>query len=189
AHDALAGRRGTRRCRRALAPLLRAAAPHAPRAPGGRAGDRGAAGRAGGGTMSEHSAGSNPDVRFEKTDVDAGGLLKAGFPIGAGTVACVCFLSGLYFVSARQEAPRQPPPPVLKPARSVLAPPPPHLQTGPALDLSAFREQEDRILGTYGWVDKEKEVVRIPIEDAMRLVVSRGVGPRAAPSPAPGGRK
>jgi hypothetical protein len=104
-------------------------------------------------------------------------------------VAVAVFLHFLYFVFVRQEAARQPPPPVLKPERSVLAPPPPHLQTGPALDLQAFREQENRILGTYGWVDKEKEVVRIPIEDAMRLVVSRGVAPLAAPSPAPGGRR
>jgi hypothetical protein len=139
--------------------------------------------------MSEHSAGSNPDVKFEKTDVDAGGLLKAGFVILAVTVAVVVFLHFLYFVFVRQEAARQPPPPVLKPERSVLAPPAPHLQTGPTLDLRGFREQENHILGTYGWVDKEKEVVRIPIEDAMRLVVSRGVGPIGAPSPAPGGRK
>jgi hypothetical protein len=139
--------------------------------------------------MTEHPASSNPDVKFEKTDVDAGGLLKAGFVILSVTVAVAVFLHFLYFVFVRQEAARQPPPPVLKPERSVLAPPPPHLQTGPALDLQAFREQENRILGTYGWVDKEKEVVRIPIEDAMRLVVSRGVAPLAAPSPTPGGRR
>jgi hypothetical protein len=138
--------------------------------------------------MSEHPSSSNPDVKFEKTDVDAGGLLKAGFVIVAVTVAVVFFLYWLYFVFVRQEASRQPRPPVLKPDRAVLAPPPPLLQTGPPLDLRAFREQEDHILGTYGWVDKEKEAVRIPIEEAMRLVVTRGVGP-LAPSPAPGGRR
>jgi hypothetical protein len=139
--------------------------------------------------MSEHHVGSNPEVRFEKTDVNAGSLLKAGFVIVAVTVAVVFFLYWLYFVFVRQEAARQPPPPVLKPERSVLAPPPPHLQTLPTLDLNTFRKQEDRVLDTYGWVDKEKDVVRIPIEDAMKLVVSRGVGPLAAPPAAPGGRK
>jgi hypothetical protein len=139
--------------------------------------------------MSEEPVGSNPEVRFEKTDVDAGGLLKAGFVIVAVTVAVVFFLYWLYFVFVRQEAARQPPPPVLKPERSVLAPPPPHLQTLPTLDLNTFRKQEDHVLGTYGWVDKEKDVVRIPIEDAMKLVVSRGVAPLAAPPVAPGGRK
>jgi hypothetical protein len=67
----------------------------------------------------------------------------------------------------------------------ALAPPAPHLQTSPYLDLRAFREQEDEVLGTYGWVDKERGVVRIPIDEAMRLLVSRGV--RAPTPPAPTG--
>jgi hypothetical protein len=129
----------------------------------------------------------NPEVRFEKTDVDAGGLLKAGFVVVAVTVATVFFLYWLYFVFVRQEAARQPAPPVLKPTAGVLSPPPPLLQTGPAVDLHTFREQEDRILGGYAWVDKERGVVRIPIEEAMRLVVSRGVGAAAA-SPASAAR-
>ena len=45
-----------------------------------------------GAAMTEHPASSNPDVRFEKTDVDAGSLLKAGFVIVAVTVAVVFFL-------------------------------------------------------------------------------------------------
>jgi hypothetical protein len=129
--------------------------------------------------MSERPVPSNPDVRFEKTDVDAGGLLKAGFVIVMVTIATVFFLYWLYFVFVRQEASRQPPPPVLRPAAGVLSPPPPVLQTGPTLDLGAFREQEDRILEGYGWVDKEKNVVRIPIDEAMRLLVSRAGSPKA----------
>ncbi len=141
--------------------------------------------------MTEHPVGSNPDVRFEKTDVDAGSLLKAGFVIVAVTVAVVFFLYWLYFVFVRQEAARQPPPPILKAQPGVLAPPAPHLQPRPALDLQAFRAQEDKILGTYAWVDEERGVVRIPIEEAMRLLVSRGIGaaaPKPAPSPAQGAR-
>jgi hypothetical protein len=130
----------------------------------------------------------NPEVRFEKTDVDAGGLLKAGFVIVAVTVATVFFLYWLYFVFVRQEAARQPAPPVLKPTTGVLSPPAPLLQTGPTIDLHTFREQEDRILGGYAWVDEERGVVRIPIEGAMRLVVSRGVGAAAVASPASAAR-
>ncbi len=134
--------------------------------------------------MTDHSAGSNPDVRFEKTDVDAGSLLKAGFVIVVVTVAVVFFLYWLYFVFVREEASRQPPPPILKAQPGLLAPPAPHLQASPAVDLQAFREQEDRILSTYAWVDKERQVVRIPIEEAMRLLVSRGIMPPTAPRPA-----
>jgi hypothetical protein len=38
-------------------------------------------------------------------------------------------------------------------------------------DLAARRAQEDSLLATYGWVDSEKGVVRIPIDEAMKLVV------------------
>jgi hypothetical protein len=123
--------------------------------------------------MTEREVPSNPEVRFEKTDVDAGALLKSGFIIVMVTIATVFFLYWLYFVFVRQEAARQPPPPILKPAAGVLSPPPPLLQTGPTLDLTSFREQEDRILGSYAWVDKEKGVVRIPVEEAMRILVGR----------------
>lgn len=124
--------------------------------------------------MSEPSAERNPDVRFEPTDVDAGSLLKAGFVILLVTIAVVFFLYWLYFVFVRQEASRQPPPPVLKAQAGLLNPPPPRLQPSPLADLASFREQEDVILNGYGWVDKEKKIVRVPIEEAMRIMAERG---------------
>jgi len=124
--------------------------------------------------MSEHSAERNPDVRFEPTDVNAGTLLKAGFVILLVTIAVVFFLYWLYFVFVRQEASRQPPPPVLKAQAGLLNPPPPRLQRSPLADLASFREQEDVILNGYGWVDKEKKIVRVPIEEAMRIMAERG---------------
>ena len=39
-------------------------------------------------------------------------------------------------------------------------------------------------LTTYGWVDQGAGVVRIPIEDAMRLTIERG-GVKVAPQPTP----
>lgn len=124
--------------------------------------------------MSEPSAERNPDVRFEKTDVDAGSLLKAGFVILVVTIATVFFLYWLYFVFVRQEAARQPPPPVLKAQAGLLTPPPPRLQPSPPIDLASFRAQEDSILNSYGWVDQEKKVVRVPIDEAMRILAERG---------------
>ena len=40
----------------------------------------------------------------------------------------------------------------------------------PNTRLEALRAQEAAALGTYGWVDKEKGVVRVPIDRAMELV-------------------
>ena len=57
-------------------------------------------------------------------------------------------------------------------------PPEPRLQTNPREDLRELRAKEDELLGSYGWVDKNAGVVRIPIEDAMKLTVERGLPAR-----------
>ena len=57
-------------------------------------------------------------------------------------------------------------------------PPEPRLQTDPPADLAQLRRNEDRILTSYGWVDRNAGVVRIPIDQAMRLIVQRGLPSR-----------
>ncbi|MBI2930688.1 MAG: hypothetical protein HYY16_03475 [Planctomycetes bacterium] len=41
-------------------------------------------------------------------------------------------------------------------------------------DVRRIRQDEERLLSTYDWVDGETGVVRIPIERAMDLLVERG---------------
>jgi hypothetical protein len=136
----------------------------------------------------------NPEVRFETSDVDASSLLKYGFWLVVTTAVVVVLLWRLYFVFVAQEAARQPPPPVMKVDPEAMTVPLPNLQTLPALDLSEFRAREDSVLHSYGWVDKQASVVRIPIEEAMRILAERGLpqvappgtgGPAAAKTPAP----
>ena len=57
-------------------------------------------------------------------------------------------------------------------------PPAPQLQTNPRQDLINLRASEDAILNTYGWVDKTGGIVRIPISEAMKLTVERGLPSR-----------
>jgi hypothetical protein len=128
--------------------------------------------------------GENPEVGFEHSDVDASALLKYGFWLVVTTVVVVVLLWRLYFVFVAQEAARQPAPPVMKADPEAMSVPLPNLQTRPLQDLAAFRAREDSVLHSYGWMDKEKGVVRIPIEEAMRLLVERGLPPVAAPPPA-----
>lgn len=54
-------------------------------------------------------------------------------------------------------------------------PPGPNLQTDPHAALLVLRRAEDSVLLSYGWVDKDSGVVRIPIDRAMELLVKRGV--------------
>jgi hypothetical protein len=57
-------------------------------------------------------------------------------------------------------------------------------------NLKTLREEADKALTTYGWIDKNKGVARIPIERAMELTVAdlakqkpAPAGPIAAPTP------
>jgi hypothetical protein len=47
--------------------------------------------------------------------------------------------------------------------------------------LAELRAAEEEILGSYSWAEKEKNVVRIPIERAMELIAERGLPARKQP--------
>lgn len=53
-------------------------------------------------------------------------------------------------------------------------PPAPRLEEHPAIELQQLHAQEDRVLSSYGWVDKKTGVVRIPIDRAKDLMLQRG---------------
>jgi hypothetical protein len=54
-------------------------------------------------------------------------------------------------------------------------PPEPRLQTREALDYSAYLAVETEKLNTWGVVDPARGVYRMPIDEAMKLVVERGL--------------
>lgn len=74
---------------------------------------------------------------------------------------------------SRRAATDTPPPPlaVTRPNR----PPEPRLQVNPPVELSTIRGEEETQLNSYGWVQKEAGVVRIPIERAKELLLERGL--------------
>ena len=57
-------------------------------------------------------------------------------------------------------------------------PPEPRLQIDPRDDLSNMRQAEEQVLNSYGWVDRNGGIVRIPIDQAMKLIVERGLPTR-----------
>ena len=58
-------------------------------------------------------------------------------------------------------------------------PPAPRLQTQPREELKAMRAAEDQRLTGYGWVNPSAGVVFIPIAQAMRQTVERGLPVRS----------
>jgi hypothetical protein len=63
-------------------------------------------------------------------------------------------------------------------------PPAPRLQIDPKADLEHLRAQERERLTTYGWVDRERRIARIPIERAMELLAGRGLAGWPSPQSA-----
>jgi hypothetical protein len=49
-------------------------------------------------------------------------------------------------------------------------------------NLKTLREESDKALSTYGWIDKNKGVARIPIERAMELTVADLAKQKPAPA-------
>jgi len=51
----------------------------------------------------------------------------------------------------------------------------PELQINPAAELAAHRATETNELAGYGWVDRTRGIVRIPIDQAMQDIATAGI--------------
>jgi hypothetical protein len=59
-------------------------------------------------------------------------------------------------------------------------PPPPRIQPNPALDMQSYLQSQQRLLNSYGWIDRQNGIVRLPVDRAMELLLERGLPTRAA---------
>lgn len=129
-------------------------------------------------------------VSYEKEDADTRMVIRAGIGLALATLVASALVLFLFRWLGQREARGDAPPPPMARTEPGRLPPAPRLQTQPAQDLAAVRAEEERTLTTYGWVDERAGTVRIPIEEAMRLLAQRGeaplprISPPAAPSPA-----
>jgi hypothetical protein len=123
----------------------------------------------------EEQPATNPEVSHETSDVNVRGLFAfaAGLTVVGVGVYVAVWLLFLWF--GAREAPKGPAEFPLAAAHKSDLPPQPRLQTDPRQDLRELRSQEDAILNSYGWVDQNNGIVRIPIDEAMKLVVQRGL--------------
>ena len=61
-----------------------------------------------------------------------------------------------------------------------MIPPGPLLQVQPHQELQDYCAAQQQDVNTYGWVDQQSGVVRIPVERAMELILAEGLPARAA---------
>lgn len=64
-------------------------------------------------------------------------------------------------------------------------PPEPRLQQFPEQEMRTYEEAQAQRLSSYGWVNEDESVAHIPIAEAMRLTIERGLPARAEDPEAP----
>jgi hypothetical protein len=118
----------------------------------------------------------NPAVNHDRSDVDLRRITYWGAGLAAAVLLFLLLLFWLFdLFSARESKRGHHPVGIPKTAPPATAP---QLQISPPTDMRQLRAAEDKILNSYGWVDKEKGAVRIPIERAMEITAQRGLPAR-----------
>lgn len=104
------------------------------------------------------------------------------FAIGLVVSAFIIYFgaAGLYKLFARQHPSPQAASRIEFRAKMIA--PPPQLRVDEARDFEKFRAAEEAKLSSYGWIDKNAGIVRIPIARAMDLTVQRGLPVRSGPN-------
>ncbi len=125
----------------------------------------------------------HPIHAHEESDVSASGIIKFGVALTIATGVVCLLVWGLFSIFNSQAAKTERRAPPLY--RGDRLPPEPRLQgmpghqSFPSEDIREFRAQENAELNSYGWViqpaGQQPGVVRIPIEEAKKLIVARGL--------------
>ncbi|HEY5895371.1 MAG TPA: hypothetical protein VIT91_19285 [Chthoniobacterales bacterium] len=117
---------------------------------------------------------SDPLPRYEKSDASARGVWIFGMALSLSVVLVVFGIGAmLKFLSAHPTSPER--------ASWVTSPgaevPAPRLQADPRAEMQEYRARQEALLKGYGWVDRERGIVRMPIDQAMDVIAERGVHP------------
>ena len=128
------------------------------------------------------------DIGFEREDLSPRAIFGFLAGLAISGVLVYFIVSGLYgFLDSyyRKNQPTVAPMQSHLPADTrtvtpadVTRFPLPRLDTDERTELNGFREEEEKILYSYGYVDKSGGVVRIPIDRAMQLIAQRGLPTR-----------
>src|SRR5579862_5254070 len=135
-----------------------------------------------------HLDGHNEKMDYEREDLGARPILIFLLSLIIGCVLVAIVLKGLYMYLDAYENRRQPAEsPLVQQTTAdtrTVEPgeikkfPQPRLEKDETTEINAFRLQEEQTLNSYGWVDEQAGVVRIPIDRAMALLAQRGLPTR-----------
>lgn len=133
------------------------------------------------------------DVSFESSDINTRSILLSLLYLGLAVVITFAVTVAVFrFATARAEHSDSNLPPSHEGVGATL-PPEPRLQgvpghvNDPQQDLRDKMAADEKANQSYGWVDQQAGIARIPVDEAMKIIVSKGLP--AAPAPAAEKRK
>jgi hypothetical protein len=117
------------------------------------------------------SRGPSPGAGHETTDVNIWAVGKFGIALVIITALSIGMLIGLFKFFQSREAGAT----TVDPVKMF---PSPQLEQSEPTDLKQFREVEEKVLNGYAWVDPQKGLVRIPVNQAIDLLAKKGLPTR-----------
>jgi hypothetical protein len=116
---------------------------------------------------------SNTAPTHERRDADVVSLIMvATLLLVSGAIVVLGCMGLLHLFTVKEKAGRKQ---LSKIAQTTAEFPEPRLQTQLSDDLEKLRLREEAELNSYGWIDRQTGVVRIPIDRAMHLIIERGL--------------
>lgn len=133
----------------------------------------------------------NVDVAHEHADIDIQALLRAAVALAGITAAVFVLMAGLFkFLEGQAREDDASLSPLAAEATQMPAritgpvpfgsAPRPQLLTNEYSVLEQQRAMEEQQLSGYGWVNEQAGVARMPIAEAKKLLVERGLPARSA---------
>lgn len=118
---------------------------------------------------------------YETRDANTGGVLNFLVILGLVLVASALVSWGMfrYFAALDQEG--RPASPF---AETRTLPTGPQLQVTPRADWLKYRQAQERSLESYSWVNHDTGIVQVPIEQAMDILLKKGLPVQGQTPPA-----
>lgn len=125
---------------------------------------------------SPNAGGAPPGPGYETRDASISGLLKFAASLALVIIVVSFGMKWLFNYDAKTQnlGPTVTP---FENARTI--PPLPRLQVAPQKEIHDYWESEQGLVNSYGWVDRQRGVVRIPVDRAMRILLQRGFPARS----------
>jgi hypothetical protein len=119
---------------------------------------------------------------YETSDLSPRAIALFGLGLALTLIVVMAITYGLWTLFRETDARRAARPSPFSFTREPMAGP--RLEDEPGRELKALRREEEARLSSYGWVDREKGVVHIPIDSAIEILAKRGLPTRPSQAPA-----